>query len=235
VTLFYVPDLAAQSLVILSEEESGHAVRVLRMQSGDPCILVNGKGTWALAEIADPHPKRCLVAVKSLEQKKGLPPYRLHLGIAPTKQIDRFEWFIEKTTEIGVSSITPLLCDRSERKEVKNDRLMRITIAAMKQSMKAWHPEIRPMTRFTDFIASTRSEQRFIAHCYESNRQSLQSLIKPASELTILIGPEGDFSDTEVAAARDFQFEEITLGSSRLRTETAGIIACHTTALVNNW
>jgi 16S rRNA (uracil1498-N3)-methyltransferase len=226
--LFYAPELTDQPKYTLSVEESHHAIRVLRLDLGDQVVLVNGLGGWYASKITSPDPKACRVEVMDQEQGLGKPNYHLHVAIAPTKQIDRFEWFIEKATEIGISEITPLICDRSERKDVKTERLMRIVIAAMKQSLKAFHPVIHPQTNFKNFLIQNRTGSLLIAHCQEGEKRWLDEIDADPESVTILIGPEGDFSPNEIEYALHNDYQPVTLGESRLRTETAGVVAVQT-------
>ena len=229
--MFYCPDILHS--FTLSEEESQHAVRVLRLQSGDELEVVDGAGGYYLAVVTNPHPKHCEFQIKETITEYGKRDYRLHIAIAPTKNIERLEWFIEKCTEIGVDEITPILCRFSERKIIKPERLEKIIVSAAKQSLKAYFPILNPMCSFRDFIQQTTVSQKFIAHCYEQDKQLLQHIYQKPSDALILIGPEGDFSLEEVQAAIQHQFQPVSLGSSRLRTETAGVVACHTISLIN--
>jgi len=232
--LFYTPDISEDAYYTLNEQESLHAVRVLRLNQDDPVILVNGKGLWCEAILTRPHPKKSEVQIIKRISEYGKMAYELHIGLAPTKQIDRFEWFLEKATEIGITSITPLVCARSERQTVKQDRSLRVVVAAMKQSLKAYHPVINQVTSYHDFIHNDLSDIKLIAHCMaEENRHPLHSVIKKSTGITIIIGPEGDFTPDEIELALHNNFLPVTLGKSRYRTETAGIIACHTVALLN--
>lgn len=226
--LFYSPGLTDHPEFVLPPEESHHAVRVLRMGAGDEVVLINGLGDWYTATILSADPRACRVEITGRKQGTGKPKYNLHVAIAPTKQIDRFEWFIEKATEIGISVITPLICDRSERKDVKTDRLMRIVVAAMKQSQKAFHPVINPQTSFKGFMSQNRPGALFIAHCQEGGKLWLDQGLSKAESITILIGPEGDFSPDEIRFAIQNNYQPVTLGESRLRTETAGLVAVQT-------
>lgn len=226
--LFYAPGLTDQKSFTLNPDESHHAIRVLRLVPGDNIILVNGRGGWYDARITNPGPKACTVDIIKVTPDIGKPPYDLHIAIAPTKQIDRYEWFLEKATEIGISEITPIICEHSERKEVKTDRQLRIVIAAMKQSLKAFHPAINEPVSFRNFMKSDFAGAKTIAFCQPANKQWLNEMVHPGQPITILIGPEGDFSDTEIAIATANGYLPITLGTSRLRTETAGVVACQT-------
>ena len=223
--MFYTPDI--ETSPFLPEEESQHAVKVLRLQVGDRIELIDGKGGYYKAEVVLPHHKRCEVRI--LEKQTGFHkrPHHLHIAIAPTKNIERFEWFAEKATEIGIDEITPVICRFSERKIIKHDRLEKILISAIKQSLKAYLPKLNEQCTFDEFLKRADSGQRFIAHCYdEKDKKQLTSLYIPEQDVTILIGPEGDFSTEEVEKALKTGFIPISLGESRLRTETAGVVAC---------
>lgn len=230
--IFYTPAISGNTYV-LDEAESKHCVRVLRLETGHQITLVDGRGGFYLAEIADPNPRRCAVKVIKSEMNFGLRNFQVHIAIAPTKNIERLEWFLEKATEIGIDSVTPLLCRYSERKEIKTDRLEKVMISAMKQSMKAYLPKINPLTRFSDFVRQPFDGQKFIAHCEEQHRDLLTSKILLQEKYLILIGPEGDFSTEEIHEAIQYGFHPVSLGESRLRTETAGVVACHTFNLIN--
>jgi 16S rRNA (uracil1498-N3)-methyltransferase len=232
--LFYSPGLAEQEEWILSPDESHHAVKVLRLGPGADVVLVNGKGGWFQGRIIQPDPRGCRIEILGMEAGKGQPTYALHVAMAPTKQIDRFEWFVEKASEIGISEITPLICDRSERKEVKTERIIKVAVAAMKQSLKAWHPEIHEPVPFKKFIdRNFQGSSLMIAHCNEGSRQWIDQCAAPGQPIVLLIGPEGDFSPDEIIKSVKAGFREITLGESRLRTETAGLVAVQTIAWLN--
>lgn len=230
--IFYTPGLSGENYT-LDEAESKHCVRVLRLEKGGEIILVDGRGGWFKAVINDPNPKKCVVKVVNESLNFGRRNFRIHIGIAPTKNIDRTEWFLEKATEIGIDRITPLLCQHSERKEIKTDRLEKVAISAMKQSLKAYLPQLDEMTKFNDFIQQSFQGQKFIAHCDEQHRGLLKNVTKPGENYLILIGPEGDFSPEEIEMAIHAGFQPVSLGESRLRTETAGVVACHTFNLLN--
>lgn len=230
--IFYTPDISGTQYT-LDETESKHCIRVLRLEQGHEIILVDGKGGFFTAQIVDPNPKRCSVKVIKSELNFGLRSFQVHVAIAPTKNIERIEWFLEKTTEIGINHITPLLCRFSERKEIKTERLEKVMVSAMKQSLKAYLPQLDPLTKFNDFISQPFDGQKFIAHCDEQHRDSLKKMILPNQNYLILIGPEGDFSSEEIKMAIDAGFHPVSLGDSRLRTETAGVVACHTFHLMN--
>lgn len=231
--IFYAPQIEGYAYQ-LPEDESKHCIRVLRMQIGDELYLTDGLGNLHTARITDGNPKRCLVQIVSTQKEFGKRPFNLHIAIAPTKNIDRFEWFLEKATEIGVDTITPLLCERSERKEVKVDRLQKIVISAMKQSVKAYLPIINEIQLFKNFIKSNhQSDIKAIAHCNSWDLEPFQKVIHAGSDVLVLIGPEGDFTPAEVNLALNSGFTGVSLSTSRLRTETAGVVACHTANLVN--
>jgi 16S rRNA (uracil1498-N3)-methyltransferase len=229
--LFYTPDIIGREYD-LNEVESKHAVRVLRLSKGDYLQLVDGKGNFYEAQIAEANPKKCRVSITKHFAEFEKRNHYLHLAVAPTKNIDRFEWFLEKATEIGVDEVTPILCSRSERKVVKDDRLEKVAIAAMKQSLKAYLPKVNPLVSFKDLIDTGFEGKKFIAHCYEQDKRELKNELANSSSILILIGPEGDFSEEEIKMATEKQFIPVSLGKSRLRTETAGVVACHTVNLV---
>lgn len=232
--LFYTPDLQLNDdNYLLSEEESKHCIKVLRLKLGDEILLINGRGGWFTAEITDAHPKRTLVKILSVVANFNERNHYLHIAIAPTKNIERFEWFLEKATEIGIDEITPILCAHSERRELKIERLSKRITAAMKQSLKAYHPKLNPLTPFSEFVQRVDHNQRFIAHCMEGEKPFLKDLLQPSSSCTILIGPEGDFSSNEVQEASQFDFMPISLGEARLRTETAALAACFEVNFIN--
>ncbi len=231
--LFYTPDIS-ENIYNFSESEAKHAVRVLRLKIGDTVQLIDGKGGFYHARIIDIDKKRCQVEVTDKEIGFGKPAVNVHLAVAPTKSTDRFETFLEKSVEIGLQKITPLLCDFSERKVIKPERLEKVIISAMKQSYKAHKTELADLTKFTDFIKNCTFEgQKFIAHCYDTPKKMLKTVFKPCGDVLILIGPEGDFSQNEVKFAVEHGFTEVSLSPARLRTETAAIVACHTVNLLS--
>jgi 16S rRNA (uracil1498-N3)-methyltransferase len=222
--LFYSPCIQPP-LHTLGEEESNHITRVLRLKTGAELFLTDGKGTLYRCEVADPHPKFCHVKILSSgTQEKH--PYHLHIAMAPTKNINRFEWFLEKATEIGIDEITPLICEHSERTILKASRLNKVLISAMKQSLKCWLPKLNEPARFTDFISNDFPGRKFIAWCETGEEDLLAKIYSPGVPALLLIGPEGDFSATEIEIAKTAGFIPISLGRSRLRTETAGVVAC---------
>ena len=224
---FYCPDIA--DTLTLGEEDSKHCVKVLRMAEGDTIEVVDGNGTLYTCRIAMAHPKRC--AVEVVDSVKQLPHWgcRITLAIAPTKNLDRIEWLVEKCVEMGIDRIIPLRCHNSERTVLKTERLKKIMVSAMKQSLKATLPQLDEMTPIELVIGQAGSGIRCIAYCDallpREERLSLATAYKPGQDVTVLIGPEGDFSPEEVAMAREAGFVPVTLGESRLRTETAGVMA----------
>ena len=231
--LFYNPELhQGQQHIQFSKEESRHMVRVLRKSPGDTLHITNGEGLLFLAEITLADQKHCEAIVKSYElQSKH--DYNLHLAVAPTKMNDRYEWFLEKATEIGVDRITPIFCDNSERKTIKPERFEKILQSAMKQSLSCYRPKLHAAVSFQEFVSHHHDGQLFIAHCEDTNKKTLKQVIKPKENVTILIGPEGDFSLKEIEQAINQNFIPVALGSTRLRTETAAIVACHSVAFIN--
>ena len=231
--LFFNPNIdSATSTFFFDKEESGHIIKVMRRNSGDILMVTNGLGQLFTTEIILAAASKCTIKVISIIT---VPPmaYNLHLAVAPTKMNDRYEWFLEKATEIGVTEITPIICDRSERKIVKNDRFDKIILAAMKQSANCYLPKINEPIAFKDFIKKDFQGQKFIAHCEDSKKNSLKNELKLKINTLILIGPEGDFTENEVKASIENKFTPISLGSSRLRTETAAVVACHTISLMH--
>ncbi len=230
--IFYIPEISGSS-VTLSEEESKHCIRVLRMVQDDKLNIVDGKGNFFTCSIVDPHPKRCVVSVLRKEENFGNRSFYLHMAVAPTKNIDRFEWFLEKATEIGVDEITPILCEHSERKAVNMDRLERVLVAAMKQSVKAFLPKLNPITPISHLLSNSRQQIKLIAYCGEYSSPHAKNFIAKNSSVLFLIGPEGDFSTNEVVEAKSNGFTEVGLGAARLRTETAAVVACTIANLAN--
>ena len=230
--LFYTPEISADYFT-LNEEESKHCVKVLRLQNGNEISLVDGRGGFYTASILDAHPKRTLLKIVNTRQQFGKRNHYLHIAIAPTKNIERTEWFLEKATEIGIDEISLFLSDRSERREVKPERLRKVITSAMKQSIKAYHPVLNESVSFQKFIQGAHQGQRFIAHCMDGQKKSLKEEISLQSSYLIMIGPEGDFTASEVEAALQSGFTAITLGDSRLRTETAALEACFEANFLN--
>ncbi len=225
--LFYTPYQENSSPgIFLNEEESKHCVKVLRLQAGDKINLIDGRGGFYDAEILSPHPKKTEIKILNSKLGFGKRSHYLHIAIAPTKNIERTEWFLEKATEIGIDEITPLICERSERKEIKLDRLNKVIEAAMKQSIKAYHPRLNDVVKLKDFLSADFTGQKFIAHCIPSEKTVLKNVLKLYNSYLVLIGPEGDFNPAEVDMAIKEGFLPISLGESRLRTETAALAAC---------
>ena len=217
--VFYTPDIATSCE--MPEEEAGHCLRVLRLTTGDEVTLTDGKGNFYKAVISAATNKRCqLKIMETLPQEKGWNGW-LHVAMAPTKNMDRTEWFAEKATEIGFDELTFLNCRYSERKVIKTERIEKILVSAIKQSLKANKPVLNEMTDFNKFITQDFKGQKFICHCYEGEKKLLKEALVPGEDALILIGPEGDFSEEEVAKAMDAGFQPVSLGKSRLRTETA--------------
>ena len=229
--LFYDPQFAGTGR--LNEAESKHCINVLRHKLDDIITVTNGKGSFFECQITSAHPKRCELNLLSHTTEKER-PFKLHLAVAPTKSSDRLEWLLEKAVELGVDEITLLQCHHSERKKVRPERIEKVVIAAMKQSLKARLPKINPLTSFKTFIKETGDYHPFIAHCHASTKEPLKKCYAPNTNALVCIGPEGDFSEQEVADAMALGFTSVSLGDSRLRTETAGLIACHTIHLFND-
>ncbi|AUC76343.1 16S rRNA (uracil(1498)-N(3))-methyltransferase [Olleya sp. Bg11-27] len=231
--LFYNPDIDDNTdQFIFPKDESRHIVKVLRKQTGDLLYITNGKGYLFKAELVIADQKKCIVTILDTTLQEPL-NYKLHLAVAPTKMNDRYEWFLEKATEIGITSITPIICDHSERKVVKLERFEKIIQSAMKQSLNCYYPIINQPISFKEYCNHEFLGDIYIAHCEETDKKTLKSQISSTNEITILIGPEGDFSVKEIEMAIKNKFIPVTLGNTRLRTETAAIVACHSVAFVN--
>ena len=231
--LFYNQDInESTQRFVFPKEESRHIIKVLRKQEGDAVYITNGKGWLFRSQIEIADIKKCQVIIidanKQPERK-----YKLHLAVAPTKMNDRYEWFLEKATEIGVDTITPIICEHSERKVIKAERYEKILQSATKQSLHCYIPKLNETVTFKSFLERDFNDQIFIAHCEDTERKSLKKLLRPETDVTILIGPEGDFSVKEIEMALQQNFIPVTLGNTRLRTETAAIVACHSVALIN--
>ena len=229
--IFYTPEIAVN--LELPEEEAGHCIRVLRLTEGDEILLTDGKGSFFKAAISRAHPKHCEVNILEQWEQPALWNFNLHIAVAPTKNMDRMEWFAEKATEIGINAITCLNCRFSERKVIKTERIAKILVSAIKQSLKARLPRLNEMTDFNRFISQPFEGRKFIAHCYEGEKPLLKDVVRKGEDALVLIGPEGDFSEEEVKQAIENGFEPISLGRSRLRTETAALVACHILNLQN--
>jgi len=225
--LFYCPEVFHGD-IHLSGDESKHCVKVLRKQEGDHIHLIDGQGSFYEVKITLASQKKLLFEIVKTWQESPR-SYSLHIAIAPTKNNDRFEWFLEKATEIGIDEITPIICDHSERKIIKQARMEKIILSATKQSLKAKLPVLNPTISLKEFLSNKQDVDCFIAHCEEQDKTSFQSVVENNS--LVIIGPEGDFSTKEIDLAISNNFKAISLGGARLRTETAGIVACHTIAL----
>jgi 16S rRNA (uracil1498-N3)-methyltransferase len=228
---FYYPDIRENPQ--LPEEESRHCIKVLRMREGDRLTITDGKGFLYDCILVEAHPKHCRVSIETENFRDKSWNFNLHIAFAPTKNMERNEWFVEKATEIGVDKITPLLCRFSERKEIKSERLSKIMVSAMKQSLQTVLPRLNEMIPFQEFISMPFSGRKFIAHCYPIEKERLTRTYSKGEDALLLIGPEGDFSEEEVQKAIEMGFEPISLGENRLRTETACLVACHTVHVLN--
>ena len=231
--LFYIPDLDENSkTAIFSSDESRHLFKVLRKKVGDEILITNGNHLMFIGNISAISKNNCEVEISKCEKKDKL-GYSLHIVISILKSNERFEWFLEKASEIGITEITPVLCERSEKKFINEKRLNKVLISAMKQSLKANLPILNPIVKLKDYYKSNLSDQLFIAHCNESEKDFLISSVKPKKNVTILIGPEGDFTKYEVEEAVKIGFKPVSLGNTRFRAETAAIIATHTVSIAN--
>ena len=231
--LFYNPNLNENSeFFSFDKEESKHIIKVLRKKENDILFVTNGLGFLFKTEITLASDSKCTVRILSFE-KAGKKSYKLHLAVAPTKINDRYEWFLEKATEIGISEITPIICDHSERKVVKTDRFDKIILAAMKQSNQLFLPKLNEPIALKDFLKKESNCTKYIAHCEETSKKTLKESIKSSTDILMLIGPEGDFSEKEIKLALENNYIPVSLGNTRLRTETAAIVACHSVAFIN--
>ena len=232
--LFYAPEISLPRYT-LTEEESKHCIRVLRMRLGDELHLTDGRGTMYRCKVVDDNAKRCTVEVVDSISEYEKMDYGLTMAVAPTKNIDRFEWFLEKATEVGITEVYPIESDHSERRQIKLERQERVITSAVKQSLKAYHPTLHELTDVREVIAMNFDGQKYIAHCNDAfgERPYLGSLIKKGENNLILIGPEGDFSEEEITFAKQNGFKAISLGKERLRTETAAVVATVITATIN--
>ena len=231
--LFYNPTINENSdFFSFDKEESKHIIKVLRKKHSDILFVTNGLGILFKTEITLASDSKCTVKIVFIEKTEPS-KYYLHLAVAPTKMNDRYEWFLEKATEIGVSEITPIICEHSERKIIKTERFDKIIQSAMKQSNQMYLPKLNDPILFKDFIKIENNDTKFIAHCEENEKKSLKESLNPKTNATILIGPEGDFSKKGIQMALDNEYLPISLGNTRLRTETAAIIACSQVAFIN--
>ncbi len=232
--LFYNPDIDKNTQQITFDKiESRHIVKVLRKKEGDKIFITNGKGFLFTCEISVANDKKCLAAIINCEEKQNTRNYYLHVAIAPTKNNERLEWFLEKATEIGIDEITPIICQNSERKVIKQERLEKIILSAMKQSLKFHLPKLNDPMTFSQFLQTERKEKVCIPHCNEGQKKFLKEVVNPKESVTILIGPEGDFSPSEVSKSIDANCIPITLGDTRLRTETAALVAVQNISFIN--
>ena len=231
--LFYNPTInETQTSFVFDKEESKHIIKVLRKKESDILHVTNGLGFLFTTEITIASDNKCTVKIVSFE-KQVASKFHLHLAVAPTKMNERYEWFLEKATEIGIQEITPIICEHSERKIIKTDRFQKILESAMKQSLHYYLPKLNEPIVFKDFIKQKPNGQLFIAHCEETAKKSLKNELKANQDVTILIGPEGDFSVKEIQLAIAANFIPVSLGNTRLRTETAAIVACHSVVFKN--
>ncbi|TDD76908.1 16S rRNA (uracil(1498)-N(3))-methyltransferase [Flavobacterium caseinilyticum] len=231
--LFYNPNITeATETFSFDKEESKHIIKVLRKKDTDILYVTNGLGFLFKTEITLASDSKCTVKIISFEKPEPS-KFKLHLAVAPTKMNDRYEWFLEKATEIGIYEITPIICDHSERKVINKERFDKILLAAMKQSNELYLPKLNEAITFKEFIKLENKGLKLIAHCEETDKKTLKSILKPNEDVTLLIGPEGDFSEKEIALAIKNNFTPVSLGNTRLRTETAAIVACHSVVFVN--
>jgi 16S rRNA (uracil1498-N3)-methyltransferase len=231
--LFFLPDLIKSSTIAqFRSEESKHIYKVLRKKVGEAILITNGKNFLFEGIISNISKNGCLVNIQNIKKTTPL-PYSLHVGISLLKSNERFEWFLEKANEIGITEITPLICERTEKKFINEKRFNKILISSMKQSLKTFLPKLNPLKKLKDFVAMQNNNELFIAHCNSSKKNLLVKSIKPNSSNTILIGPEGDFTKKEIEICNKNKFQNVSLGDTRLRAETAGIVACHTFSVVN--
>lgn len=230
--LFYNPDIN-NDIHTFSKQESQHCIKVLRKKNNDEIFLVDGIGNLYTGKIIDDNPKACRIEITNKQQQYNKKDHYIHIAVAPTKNNDRLEWFLEKATEIGINEITPIICQRSERKVVNHDRLNKVLIAAMKQSVKAYLPKLNQAINFSQFISKDFNGNKFIANCFDKNRKELNQFDLKGNSNLVLIGPEGDFTTQESMEAKTNKFKTIKLGENRLRTETAALVACHTINLQN--
>jgi 16S rRNA (uracil1498-N3)-methyltransferase len=230
--LFYAPDITENQT--LPEEEAIHALKVLRLKKGEQIDITDGKGFLYKALITEIIGKKCQFEILDFKEQEPLWKGKIEVAVAPTKNLERIEWFVEKAVEIGIDNITFLSCRYSERKEIKLERIKKIAISAMKQSLKARLPEISNLIDYKTFINTSFDGRKYIAHCYEGNKNLLQKEYKKEGNVRVLIGPEGDFSEEEVSLAVDRGYIPVSLCESRLRTETAALFACQTIHIVNS-
>ncbi len=229
--LFYAQEIVSD-YYDLSEEEARHCLKVLRLKKNDSVNLTNGKGKLFTGFVNYISQKECSIKITDIkeEEKRNA---TIHIAVSPTKNIDRFEWFLEKATEIGIDIITPIICERSERQVIKTERLNKILISALKQSLRTYLPELKDLTPYNKFITTTKEQTKLIAHCADGEKKTIKELYKKGDNVLILIGPEGDFTEAEINKAISSDFVPVTLGKNRLRTETAALVACHSFNFIN--
>lgn len=231
--LFYNPHITeGQETFLFDKEESRHIVKVLRKKEGDKLFVTNGFGQLFTVQISLVTDHKCHVKIVDVLQDKPK-KYQLHLAVAPTKMNERYEWFLEKATEIGIDQITPIFCDHSERKNFNHERMEKIIISALKQSNQYTLPRLNQAITFKEFMQQKKDGLNLIAHCEETQRKSLKEILQPNTDVTLLIGPEGDFSTKEIEIALNAGYIPVTLGQTRLRTETAAVVACHSVVFCN--
>lgn len=232
--LYFIPPVSTElpCPIHLGNEESFHCIKVLRMRTGETVHVTDGAGNLYEGQVQAQDVKSCPVMLKSVITNYGKRPFSLHMAVAPTKNMARFEWFLEKATEIGVDEITPLICEHSERVQIRVDRLQKIILSAAKQSLKTYLPVLHMPVKFNDFIRMNHPASRFVAYVEEKQPLHLKTAYRNG-DCVLLIGPEGDFSKREIDEAKKEGFQLVSLGPSRLRTETAAVVACHTVNLVN--
>ncbi len=231
--LFYTNNVS-EGTALFSREESGHCIRVLRMRSGDTIHFTDGEGSIYEGIITEDDPHNMKVSVTGVTKNAGKRQYRLHVAISPLKNDDRLEWFIEKAVELGIDEITPLICARTEKKRIRKERLEGLILSAMKQSVKSFLPKLNDAVTFTEFVSWGSTGRKLIACCDQQfERQAITSATRRGEDVVIMIGPEGDFTEEEIRFAADAGFLPVHLGTSRLRTETAGVAACCSVYLAN--
>ena len=230
--VFYTPDIKSNNYT-LNDEESKHCSKVLRLGVGDVVHLIDERGGLYKAQINEANKKHVQLLVIEHQQEYGKRNHHLHIAIAPTKNIDRLEWFLEKATEIGIDEITPIICDRSERKIIKEERLEKVITSAVKQSLTAYHPQLNKAISFADFITKNKETEKFIAHCMDGAKPYINQIVNIHQSYLILIGPEGDFTPAELNVALQNGYKPVTLGNTRLRTETAALAACFELNFIN--
>lgn len=231
--LFYSPLLNKEDTnYTFDKEESNHIIKVLRKKNGDNLMVTNGKGYLFNTVIKSDNDKKCSVTIVEYDFKNP-ESFHIHLAVAPTKMNERFEWFLEKATEIGIHEITPIICDHSERKQIKLERFEKIIQAAMKQSLHRYMPILHDAISFKTFIQQENDSHKYIAHCEETEKTLLKNVIPKGASYTLLIGPEGDFSSNEIESALKANFTPVSLGNTRLRTETAAVVATHSFVFCN--